>query len=603
MNPALAPILEHIRAGAFDAARPPLLKHLQKNPRDIDALQLLSRLNVDSGLLDAAEDPLRRAIAMRPGDPELMLRLGVVQRKRKQIGAAIATLRKGLSLAPSITALHAELRWALADALLFADDEPAADALLVELAQLAPTPHYLTMLGSHYLHTARASDAVDLLRRAIVQHPETPEIDSLLAFALNYDPRASAQDVADAHARFGRGVEAQILTPPPAFTRQLERGADPERPLRLAFISGDLRGHAVSYFLTPILTHLDRARFHVALYSTAERHDETTERLRALAHEFHDVAKLHPKDCAARLTEGAHDVLVELSGHTNGHRLFSLARKPAPVMISYLGYPNTTGLRAIDARLTDALADPPGAEALHVERLIRLDPCAWCYSPPSPAAPDRCPEPALTDNLRDASAPISFGSFNSVFKVSPAIIALWARALREVPGARFVLKGDYRLSGPRGRILAEFARGGIAPDRVTILPMTMDTRSHLETYARVDVALDTYPYTGTTTTCEALHMGVPVVSLASREPRHAARVGLSLLTVAGLPELVTFEPDGYVARAVELARDRERRRTLRTDPALGLRARLASSVVSDAPRFAREFERALREAWRAWCAQ
>jgi predicted O-linked N-acetylglucosamine transferase (SPINDLY family) len=270
-------------------------------------------------------------------------------------------------------------------------------------------------------------------------------------------------------------------------------------------------------------------------------------------------------------------------------------------MISYLGYPNTTGLRAIDARLTDAIADPPGAEALHVERLIRLEPCAWCYAPPTPEAPDRCPEPALTENLRDAGAPVTFGSFNSVFKVSPAIIALWARVVNEVPGSRLVLKADYRLSGPRGRILAELARAGVGADRVTILPMTMDTRAHLETYARVDVALDSFPYTGTTTTCEALHMGVPVVSLASREPRHAARVGLSLLTTLGLTDWVTFEPDEYVRRAVKLAHDRELRRTLRTDLEAGLRARLAASPLGDGPGFTRGFERAIREAWRAWC--
>jgi predicted O-linked N-acetylglucosamine transferase (SPINDLY family) len=284
------------------------------------------------------------------------------------------------------------------------------------------------------------------------------------------------------------------------------------------------------------------------------------------------------------------DILVDLSGHTGTNRLPVFARKPAPVQVTYLGYPNTTGLSTIDYRLTDAWADPPGkTERWHTETLIRLPHGFLCYRPPN-ATPAVAPPPV------QANGHITFGSFNSLVKTTPAVVACWAHILQQVPDARLVIKNkSFRDPSVCARYQGLFAEHGIAPERLELVGWIDNLNNHLELYHRLDIALDPFPYNGTTTTCEALWMGVPVITLAGHT--HAGRVGVSLLSRLDLTDLIAGDPDDYTQRAVRLAQDRATLARLRPR----LRPRLQASSLCDGPAFARDVEAAYREMWRGWC--
>ena len=286
------------------------------------------------------------------------------------------------------------------------------------------------------------------------------------------------------------------------------------------------------------------------------------------------------------------DILIELNGHTLGHRLHALQLRPAPLQATYMGYPNTTGLRTIDLRLVDAVTDPPGSEAFHSERLVRLPGCFLCYTPVDEVQ-QRVGAgfvPALRRTEDDLPV---FCCFNAAHKMNDVTIALWSRVLGAVPAARMLVKsrgasGPFSAEGLRGRFTAH----GVAPERIDIASFTHSTAEHLNTYAGADIQLDTHPYNGTTTTCESLLMGVPVITLTG--DRHVSRVSSSLLSAVGLPELAAPDEEGFVRTAAALAGDVPRLRTLQQ----GLPQRVRGSILCDAPRFGRVFGEALREAWR-----
>jgi predicted O-linked N-acetylglucosamine transferase (SPINDLY family) len=285
------------------------------------------------------------------------------------------------------------------------------------------------------------------------------------------------------------------------------------------------------------------------------------------------------------------DILVDLAGHTGDNRLFVFAYKPAPVQVSWLGYPNTTGLQAIDYRLTDAVADPAGeADSLHSEKLVRLKNGFLCYRP-SPAAPGIAPLPCLEKGH------ITFGSFNNISKTSPAVVKTWAEIMRLVPNAHLILKcTQFADKGTRDRYTRLFNDEGIAQDRIRLLAKLPKTEDHLDLYGQVDIGLDPFPYNGTTTTCEALWMGVPVVTMLGE--RHAGRVGASIMHQVGMTELlVAGDVNAYVNKALFLAGDVHRLAELRRN----LRSRLANSPLCDARSFAENIENEYRKMWQRWC--
>jgi protein O-GlcNAc transferase len=304
-----------------------------------------------------------------------------------------------------------------------------------------------------------------------------------------------------------------------------------------------------------------------------------------------DIRAMSDDEAAALIRQDKIDILIDLAGHTMGNRLPVFGRKPAPLQMTYLGYANTTGLRAIDYRITDSLSDPPGmTDAHYTEKLLRLDPPFLCYQPPEQTPPVADP-PMLSNGF------VRFGSFNNATKIREETIALWSRVLAALPDARLLLKaralGD---AGARRRIFQGFAAHGIDAPRVELIEAGMSLADHLDTYRTMDIALDTFPYNGTTTTCEAMWMGVPVVSRVGGT--HVSRVGLSLLSSVGHPELAVETDDAFVATAVDLASGP---RPL-TDLRRSLRDQLRASPLCQARGFSPRFELALRDAWRTYCA-
>jgi predicted O-linked N-acetylglucosamine transferase (SPINDLY family) len=451
------------------------------------------------------------------------------------------------------------------------------------LDPLRPEPHIA--LANLRREQGRVPEAILGYRRALALDPKSAAAQQNLALLLHYDPRADGPALRRAAEAWARLVEAR--TPPASLPPQ---DPDPGRRLRVGFLSPDFRRHSCAFFLEPLLEHLDPDRVEACAYADVWDPDATTTRFEALCPRFVNVSRVPDEDLASRLREDRLDVLVDLAGHTGNNRLGLFARRLAPVQATWLGCPGTTGLASMDARLTDSLADPPGSsEAHHTEALVRLDPVFLCFRP-SPEAPAVSPPPSA------AGGPFTFGCFNALAKLSDGALALWAEILRATPGARLLLK-DRALADPaqQAGVRSRFAAAGIPGDRLACLGWTATDADHYAAYAQVDVALDPFPYNGTTTTCEALWMGVPVVALAG--DRHAGRVGASLLRAVGLPDLVAPDPAAYRGIATALAGDRDRLAALRA----GLRERMAASPLCDGPAFARRFEAALRGMWRQAC--
>jgi predicted O-linked N-acetylglucosamine transferase (SPINDLY family) len=421
-------------------------------------------------------------------------------------------------------------------------------------------------------------DALAAYRSALELAPDSASIFSGILFFSHYLVPADPDGLFELHRCYG---ELMRRTRPP-------RGGagthppDPQRRLRIGYVSPNFSRHSVGYFIAPVIAAHDRSRYEVFCYYTHRLSDDTTARIRQAADGWRDVAGASDDALEALIREDRIDVLVDLAGHCKGNRLAVFARKPAPLQVTWLGYPDTTGLDTMDARITDAIADPaPEADTRHTERLRRIEGGFLTYEPP----PD-CPAVAAR-----SAAPVVFGSFNHVAKLNPATIAVWADILARVPGARLVLKsGPLDRAETRNRVLECFERHGVAAARIGVEGWREDRASHLSAYAEVDIALDTFPYNGTTTTCEALWMGVPVVSRVGTV--HMSRVGASLLGCVGLGEFAARSDAAYVATAVALAHDGTRRAALRA----GLRDRLRASPLLDHAGFTRRLEARYLEA-------
>ncbi len=533
------------------------------------------------GRLQEAEDAYAALVRTNPNDPDALHLLGVVAYQRGDFGRAIELIRKALKRGGHGAHFHVNLGAAYRSSgqLGKATEQYRA---AIRLDPRSADAH--NNLGNVLQLTGDTDAAVAHLRRALEFTPDDDVVQSNLLYTLNFVPELPASEVARAHEQWGHRQAR-----PPGFAPNHDR--DPERPLRIGYVSADLRTHSVTFFLLPLLEARDRASFEIVCYSAGVRVDDTTRRIKALSNGWADIAGESDEDVADRVRRDRIDILVDLAGHTSGNRLGIFACRPAPVQVTWLGYPNTTGLTAIDYRVTDAHVDPPGdADTLHTESLIRLDQGFLCYEP-WPTAPDVAPLPAST------AGTVAFGSFNNLAKVGPRTLDLWAKVLRAVEGSILVLKATpFADPGVRTLFESRFKARGITRGRLRLLPEEPSVNRHLERYSEVDIALDPLPYSGTTTTCEALYMGVPVIALEG--DRHASRVSAALLARAGRGDLVAHDDAEYVAIAVKLAADlpalAEGRRALRQS--------VLQSPLCDAPRFARDFETALRTMWRTWCA-
>ncbi|ATC64236.1 hypothetical protein CMV30_09860 [Nibricoccus aquaticus] len=521
-----------------------------------------------------ALDAYRQAIALKPDYYDAHDRLGALISDTQGLSSGIPHFRRALELKPDYAPAWCNLGLALLHENKFAE---AHDCFTRALRHDPSLTQALVGRSLAFQQSYRLAEAATSYAEALARDPSHHEARSAFLLTLNYLDDRPRADVFAAHLAFGKTLETPPATTPAALP--------PESKIRLAFLSPDLRAHSVAYFLEPILQHLDRERFEIVLYHDHFQVDAMSERLRAHATLWRNFVGLPHSVVEAQIRADAPDILIDLAGHTGINRLPVFARRVAPVQISYLGYPNTTGLAAMDFRLVDAITDPDEIDQqFHTEKLIRFAPTAWAYAPPATA-----PEITLT---RPASRPITFGSFNNFAKVSDTTLALWGRILAAVPASRILLKGHgLGDSETAAFISARLAKHAIDPARLDLLGRTPNLASHLALYERMDVALDAFPYHGTTTTCEALWMGVPVVTLAG--DRHASRVSASLLTAAGHPEWIAHNADDYVAIAARLAASPDLLANIRAT----LRADLRRSPLLDHPAQARRFGDALLACW------
>lgn len=425
------------------------------------------------------------------------------------------------------------------------------------------------------------ADAVAHLRRAVELNPDSAEDHSTLLFPLNADPSADPVAVAREHVLWGQRFADPLTRRTPHANPR-----DPHRRLRIGYVSGDFSAHVASPFIAPLLAQHDRECFEIIGFANQ---DSIPNEAAFPGIRWHTIVGVDDEKAARLIEAEGVDILVDLSGHTKGNRLLVFARKPAPLQMTMLGYPNTTGLAAMDYRITDIHADPPGAtEHFYRERLLRLPECLWCFSP-SPLAPAPVPAPCASRGH------VTFGSLNAPYKLNDRVFEAWLAILGAVPESRLIFATVPKGEAQR-RIFDRFASGGIAPDRIEVLER-LPAVDYWKLVGRVDLALDTFPCGGGATICEAFWLGVPTLTLAGLT--FLQRAGLSLLTNVGLEELVTRSFDEYVQKAVALGRAPADIVRLRQ----GLRERFASSPITDAGRYTRKIEALYRNAWIECCGR
>ena len=445
-------------------------------------------------------------------------------------------------------------------------------------------PEPLANLARALLETGQTQGGIELLRKAVEKMPQNPQVYSNLLFRLHYLPDLDPEVLFSEHTRWG-----QIHAQPKLAKTSHSNCLDPDRKLRIGYISPDFRRNSVAYFFESLLDGHNHEAVETYGYANVEFQDQFTQRFREKFDHYQNIRELDDVSLAALIEQDKIDILIDLAGHTGDNRLTAMAYKPAPIQVTYLGYPDTTGMDAIDYRLTDALAEPPGAQKFYTEELVFLLDGFLCYRPPD-FAPTVAPLPA------DKKGYITFGSFNNSCKINPVIAELWAEILKACGNSHLLLKlkggGEPEI---KGRYAGYFEQFGIGSERLDICGWKSPPE-HLQLYSQVDIALDTYPYNGTTTTCEALWMGVPVVSLIGSK-HHASRVGLSILSRVGLEFFAASSPPEYVAKAIALAENRHSLAQIRSS----MRARIAASGLCHAKAFTRQVEAAYRKMWRRWC--
>jgi predicted O-linked N-acetylglucosamine transferase (SPINDLY family) len=499
-------------------------------------------------------------------------------RERQQVGTAAARpfFERAAQLEP-----NSHVPWfMLGNVASELGDFDSAVAHYTHARDLNPGDHVIHYnLGLNQLWSGYIYAAIEELRAACGLSPSYLQAHTSLIGALHNSDRISPDEIFATIRDWG----ARFSLEHPAAPSTVRTGTDHPERLRVGFVSGDFRTHSVAHFFEPILSARDRSAFTYVLYSNSHLPDAVTQRLRADADDWRDIWRLTDDALIELIRTDRIDILVDLSGHSLANRLAVFARRAAPVQVSYLGYPASTGLATMDYRITDAVTDPPiPADDWHCERLLRLPDSQWCFRPfGTPAMPG--PLPARRAGF------VTFGSFNNLTKASDTLLRCWVQILVKLPTAHLRLT-RVRSAQRAAEIVALFGQSGVAPERIECMPYANDP-PYGQQFEGVDIALDNYPYNGVTTTCESLYVGVPVVSLHGRNG--VSRSGLSLLGTLGLGELVASTPKQYIEIAVALGSDLLRLEQLRAS----LRGRFEQSSLRDERRFAANFEDLLRTAW------
>ena len=565
----------------FDVAIQLIRRALVLQPATADFHNNIGDALRRSGRLSEAADSFRAAIRLNAAHAGAVCNLGITVQMLGDFAQARACYEQALRLAPAFPYAHLNL------GCLLKEEGRVAEARECFERALALNPHLAEAhnnLGNVLKDQGQISKAITCYREALRLRPSYLNAYSGLLLALVY---SSEHDPAVAYSEsreFARRFEAPLH----AATEPHRNSKDPTRRLRVGYVSGDLRRHPVARFMEPILAQYDHNRFSVICYYAYWREDDVTRRLRSHTDAWIDITRMTDEQAAAQIREDGIDILVDLSGHTANNRLLVFARKPAPIQVTYLGYLGTTGLDAMDFRITDAYLNTNDSERNYTERPLVLPDCMWCFKCPQDR-PSVSAAPCLTNGR------VTFGSLNNVAKINSNVIALWSRVLARAPTTR-LLMATISPGEVRSRLLAEFGRHGIDQERVEFADWLPESE-FFKLHARIDVALDPFPCNGGTTTCETLWAGIPVVTLAGSTV--AGRAGVSLLSNAGLKELIAGTPEEYVDIAVRLAADPAGIASRRA----GLRPKVAASRLADEVRFVRSLEAAYRQCWHGWCSQ
>jgi len=513
---------------------------VQLQPRHAEAHSNLGVALFDLGRMRESASSYHRALRARPEYPEALNNLGNALKELGHLDEAIAKYEDALRLRPEFADAHANL----------------ANAL--------------TLRG-------QLPEALESYRRALALRPGLAWARSNYLLCLNYHPAASAPLLFKEHRRWGELHGAAPRAPAPH-----RNDRDPERPLRVGYLAAHFQAAAFACFVQPVLDAHDPTRVQPVCYQL----DPVSKDRRGT---WRSIRGRTPAEVADLILADDVDILVDLLGHTRGHSLAVLPYRPAPVQVTWLGYPNTTGLTCVDYRLTDAVADPPGEPVSHTEELVRLPTVFCCYAPVREA-------PTVASLPAQRTGRVTFGSHHNLAKLNPAVLDLWSRVLAAVPGSRLLVFRDTLRGSARERLLGAFGERGIDADRIDFRLASAANSAHLELYSDVDIVLDSFPWSGHTTTCDALWMGVPVLTL--RGARHASRMAASMLTAVELPEYIAESEEEFVRRGRELAQDMTRLAGVRKR----LRERMAASPLCAAASFTRGLEDVFRAVWRRWAA-
>ncbi len=573
--------------GETDRAEAACRSMLAREPASVEALFLLGNCLARQGRWHEAADCFAAACRLAPELAVLWRNQGAARHELGELAAAQNCYHRALALESD----HAGA-WQSLGTLYVADyafDQAAAcyrRALALGPTDRADLLNRLATLQVYLGETEKALGTFEQAIRAATNLQQRCRYSQNRLFSMHYPATVTPQEIAVAHRQWGDSFF------PAKENVCFSNVPTSERRLRIGYVSPDFRMNAVCFFIQPVVKWHDWHSCEVHCYANVKKPDEVTRQLQEIrAIHWRDISSLDDRQASELIRQDRIDILVDLTGHGGDNRLPLFALRPAPLQMTWIGYPDTTGLPAMDYRITDPIADPPGmTEPLHTEQLLRLPGCFLCYNPgvefPAPS-----PRPSL------AGGGITFGTMSNFSKINPQLIELWALLLQRVPGSRLLLRYRGQERQRIGRMLGTFLeQHGVAGHRLELLGHAASVPDQLAGYHQLDIALDTFPYNGTTTTCEALWMGVPVITLAGGH--HAARVGASLLSTVGLSHCIAETPEAYIEKAVALARNLPLLDTLRTR----LRGMVAASPLCDHETFTRQLEQLYRRIWRRWCA-
>ena len=612
----LSQAMSDYQAGRLQNAERLYHEALAIYPEHPDALNMLGVIAMRTGRSSMAGELFQRAINATPGISQYHGNLGLALARQGRLEEAIAAYRKSLSLKPDYADSYNNLGNAL---LATGSVSEAVDAFMAAIKHRPDFVEAHSNLGSALQKLGKVDEGVAEYRKAIALNPNYAQAHNNLAnglrdlgkidgacaelrtamrlapgntaigsnyvYTMSYHPATGSEDLCRAERQWNQ----QHAAPLSKLIANHSNDRNPDRKLRIGYISGDFRDHIAGKMILPLLLHRDRKQFEVLCYYNGVQSDEMTAKFRAQSDGFRSIVGMDDDSAARQIRSDSIDILVDCSGHMGGNRLLVVARKPAPVQIMFISYPGSTGLDALDYRLTDPYLDPPGTdESLYSEKTIHLSDTFWCFDPESMDAPR---EP-INELPAIKNGYVTFGCVNNFVKVNDGVLELWSRVMREVPNSHLLLLAPE--GEGRRRVTEKMKKEGIESSRLEFVPR-VGREEYLRYFSRMDIGLDTVPYNGHTTSLDGMWMGVATVTLMGRTI--VGRAGFSELSNVGLSELAAKTPEEFVKVASELGKDVDRQRQLRE----GMRERMARSPLCDAARWVSNVESVYRQVWRKWC--